>query len=56
MFLENEDRLEILRHLQELQADFEELTSEELESCRECMLNRVNACLILLNESDEDNM
>ena len=30
MFLEIEERMEILRHLQELQADFQELTEQEL--------------------------
>ena len=56
MFLEIEDRIEILRHLQELQADFDELTEQELEECRECMLQRINICLELLKESEEDNM
>ena len=37
MFLEMEERMELLRHLQELQADFQELTEEELEECRECI-------------------
>ena len=56
MFLEVEERMEILRHLQELQADFQELTEQELEECRECMLKRVNVCLQLLKECDEDNI
>ena len=56
MFLEIEERMEILRHLQELQADFQELTEQELEECRECMLKRVNVCLQLLKECDEDNI
>ena len=56
MFLEIEERMEILRHLQELQADFQELTEQELEECRECMLERVNVCLQLLKECDEDNI
>ena len=55
MFLTKEERIYLLRHLQELQADFEELTTEELEECRLCMLNRVNECLEVLGESEEDN-
>ena len=55
MFLTKEERIYLLRHLQELQADFEELTTEELEECRLCMLNRVNECLEILKESEEDN-
>lgn len=56
MILNAEERMEILRHLQELQADFLELTEQELEECRECMLERVNICLQLLKECDEDNI
>lgn len=55
MFLTKEERIYLLRHLQELQADFEELTTEELEECRSCMLDRVNECLEVLGESEEDN-
>lgn len=55
MFLTKEERIYLLRHLQELQADFEELTIEELEECRLCMFNRVSECLEILGESEEDN-
>jgi hypothetical protein len=55
MFLTKEERIYLLRHLQELQADFEELTTEELEECRLCMFNRVSECLEILGESEEDN-
>ena len=55
MFLTKEERVYLLRHLQELQADFEELTTEELEECRLCMFNRVSECLEILEESEEDN-
>jgi hypothetical protein len=55
MFLTKEERIYLLRHLQELQADFEELTTEELEECRLCMFNRVSECLAILKESEEDN-
>lgn len=46
----------LLRELQELQADFEDLSNEELIECRECMQNRVNQCLLELGECDEDNI
>lgn len=55
MFLTKEERIYLLRHLQELQADFEELTTDELEECRLCMFNRVSECLEILGESEEDN-
>ncbi|MED4883098.1 hypothetical protein [Bacillus smithii] len=45
----------ILKHLQELQADLEDLTDEDLLECRKVMLNRVNECLLVLEESNEDN-
>lgn len=45
----------ILRHLQELQADYEDFSDEELVECRGAMLMRVNKCLAELGESDEDN-
>lgn len=46
----------LLRQLQELQADFEDLTNEQLIECRKCILERVNVCLIELGECDEDNI
>lgn len=46
----------LLRELQELQADFEDLNNDELIECRECMCERVNHCLIELGECDEDNI
>lgn len=45
----------LLTYLQELQADFEDLSDEDLLECREVMLKRVNECLERLEESDEDN-
>ena len=45
----------ILRHLQELQADLEDLSDEQLIECRYIMLKRVNACLSAVFETDEDN-
>ena len=50
------NRETLLRQLQELQADFEDLSNEELVECRECMYQRVNKCLIELGECDEDNI
>lgn len=46
----------LLRQLQELQADFEDFSDEDLIDCRDVMLERVNICLIELGESDEDNL
>lgn len=46
----------LLRQLQELQADFEDLTDEQLVECRKYMLERVNDCLVELCECDEDNI
>ena len=45
----------ILRHLQELQADLEDFSNEELVEHRDCMLERVNSCLIAIGECEEDN-
>ena len=50
------DRDRILREVQELQADLEDLSDDDLIDCRVVMLERVNKCLILLDESDEDNI
>lgn len=50
------DREYLLRQLQELQADFEDLNDEDLIDCRESMLERVNNCLEALGECDEDNI
>ena len=46
----------ILRQLQELQADFEDLSNQQLIKFRECILQRVNVCLLELSECDEDNI
>jgi len=46
----------MLRELQELQADFEDFSDEELLDNREIMLDRINKCLIELGECDEDNI
>ena len=47
----------MLHHqLSELQADFEDLTDEELISCKESIKERINICLKLIIETDEDNI
>jgi hypothetical protein len=48
-------RNELLSHLQELQANFQDLSDKELLECRQVMLNRINECLARLEESYEDN-
>lgn len=40
----------------ELQADLEDLSDEELLDCREPMLRRINMCMDLILETEEDNM
>ena len=50
-----ENREFILRNLQELQANFEDLNDDELIEVREFMLHRINNCLIAIEESEEDN-
>lgn len=52
----NKNREELLREIQEIQADFQELSDEEIIDCREVILERTNKCLLLLNESDKDNI
>lgn len=49
-------RTQLLSELQELQADLEDLSDEDLVECREVMLKRVNDCLELIEESEEDNI
>lgn len=46
----------LLRQLQELQADFEDLSNEDLVNCRQCILERINSCLEELGECDADNI
>lgn len=48
-------RNDLLSHLQELQANFQDLSDDELLECRQIMLNRINECLARLEESYEDN-
>lgn len=46
----------LLRQIQELQADFEDFSDEDLIDNKDVMLQRVNNCLIDLGECDEDNI
>ena len=46
----------ILRELQELQADFEDFSDIELIENRKVMLDRINKCLEVIGECDEDNI
>lgn len=50
------NRTELHKHLSELQADFEDLNDDELIFCREVMLKRINMCLELILETEEDNL
>jgi hypothetical protein len=49
------DRETALRNLQELQADYLDLTDKDLIDCRKIMQERVDACLVALDEQNEDN-
>ena len=46
----------LLRQLQELQADFEDLNDKEIIENRKCILQRINSCLEELGETNEDNI
>ena len=50
------NRNELHKQLVELQADFEDFTDAELIENRQVMLDRVNECLKLILETDEDNI
>ena len=50
------NRNELHKQLVELQADFEDFTDAELIESRQVMLDRVNECLKLILETDEDNI
>jgi len=45
----------LLNNLLELQADFEDLSDEDLIECRKVMLERVNECLEEIDDLYEDN-
>lgn len=49
------NRQDLHNQLSELQADFKDLSDENLIDCREIMLNRINTCMELILETDEDN-
>ena len=44
----------MLEELNELQADFEDMSDEQLILCRDCMRERVNRLLNLCLETDEE--
>jgi len=50
------NRSALHEQLSELQADLEDLNDEDLVKCRECMLERINLCMELILETDEDNI
>lgn len=52
----NLNRYFLLHHLQELQANFEDLSDEDIIENRDCILNRISECLKALHETDEDNL
>ena len=52
----NPNRDYLLNQLQELQANFEDLSDEEIIENRDCMLGRINRCLEALFETDDDNL
>lgn len=52
----NPNRDFLLNHLQELQANFEDLSDDEIIENRDCMLNRINECLKAIFETDNDNL
>ena len=51
-----ENREELHEQLAEMQADFEDFTDEELIDSRNVILKRINNCLDLILETDEDNL
>lgn len=53
IYITNRDELHV--QLSELQADLEDLTNEELMWCRGDVLERINLCLKLILETDDDN-
>ena len=50
-----ENRTILHEQLSELQADFEDLSGDDLIDCRSTILKRINICLEAINETDEDN-
>lgn len=52
-FIKNRETLHY--HLSELQADLEDFSNEDLVEYRDVMLDRINLCMVLILETDEDN-
>ena len=53
LFVDNRPVLH--EHLSELQADLEDMTDDQLIECRSTLLKRVNLCMEVILETDEDN-
>lgn len=51
-----ENRPALHEHLTELQADLEDFSDRDLLKYRDVMLERVNKCMELILETDEDNL
>ncbi len=51
-----ENRPELHDNLTELQADLEDFSDKDLLKYRDVMLARVNRCMELILETDEDNL
>ena len=54
IYIKNRD--ELYEQLSELQADLEDLSDNALVDCRLIMLKRINECMELILETDEDNL
>lgn len=50
------NRKDLHSQLSEIQADLEDFTNEELIFHRNDILERINTCMKLILESDEDNL
>ena len=50
------NRNELHNQLSELQADFEDLADDELIDCRATILERINKCMVLVLEIEDDNL
>lgn len=50
------NRNELHNQLSELQADLEDLADDELIDCRATILERINKCMALVLETEDDNL
>lgn len=51
-----ENREELHEQLSELQADLEDMSDSELIDCRSDLIERLNRCMTMILETDEDNI